>query len=127
MNRLSTLGALVAALLLAACEPTPDPNASTAAATSAAAAQPEPAYVPNPLLDADPPTYLAVLGPCGKVLFEGSTELSAPECLTGIRERAREKGLGELTDAQLADVNIGARWRHEQGKLKQQTAQAPDK
>ncbi|GAA5785437.1 hypothetical protein [Chitiniphilus shinanonensis] len=116
MNRISALAALAAALLLAACEPTPDPDAPKADVV-AQQQQVDPAYVPNPLLDAPPDVYLAVIGDCGKPMFEDQQKADVSACLTSIRQRAKDKGLGELTDVQLADVNVGNRWRHEQSKL----------
>ncbi|TJZ69031.1 hypothetical protein [Chitiniphilus eburneus] len=121
MNRISALAALCAALLLAACEPTPDPDAPKT--SPVAQQQVDPAYVHNPLLDAPPPLYLSVIGDCGKQLFEDEQPGDVSACLAGIRERAKAQGLGDLTDAQLADMNVRNRWRHEQSKL-QKAAEA---
>ncbi|WP_255989806.1 hypothetical protein [Chitinolyticbacter albus] len=123
MKTIGLAATLLAALLLSACEPTPDPHQSQTQNSAAQSTLPEPA-APNPLLDSPPPVFLAVVGECGKVLFEGDTAMTAADCLAAIRKHAVEQGLPELTDAQLGDVNIGHRWRYEQNKLK---AAATDK
>ncbi len=121
MKTIGLAATLLAALLLSACEPTPDPSQSQAQSAAVQPTLPEPAQ-PNPLLDSAPPVFLAVVGDCGKVLFEGDTSMSAADCLVTIRKRATEKGLPELTDAQLGDINIGHRWRFEQEKIKREAA-----
>ncbi|BCL75517.1 hypothetical protein JHS3_12530 [Jeongeupia sp. HS-3] len=119
------LPAFALLILLSGCEPAPiaPDTPRTAAASSVANAalqRMDEQRAKNPLLNVPPQVFLEVIGDCGEKLFGSTPDAgAAPTCLASIRAAASKAGLGEISDAQMAEPYIAERWHSEMAKAAQ--------